>query len=908
SITMAFEYCRQAGQVYFDGLSLFREEFGQSFVYDDKERVTSSVDAAKQSSTFSYNANSELTGITDPLGNNFTYTYDSKHNVTQGKSAENVKYCMTYDSHGNITRSGAASSGDAANGTWVDRSMCALGHHAASVKDTEGKQTSYVWEEQTDRLAYIGDPNGNIRSFSYDTAGRLVNTSQHADVDGVEQEIQNSYTYGTGSDRLARITHNGFDYVFTYDGFGNLTRVQTAASGTAHDLASYTYGTANSHLNGSLQKITYGDGSEISYVYDDLDRVVETKYKAAGSSSAATLGTFTYNGQGDLYCTSIPNGRSYYMEYDLLGRLMHVRDSDGCTFQYTYDANNRMKRLEHWNGARRGLMSYSYDGDGRETLVSMGGLDRESAYDSCSRLTSRIWNEGGTALADNVSSRYRYTSTESGTRLGTLPTALETGGGEFQYTYDGNGNITQIKRIDVLTTGTVTDKFHYDAANQLVREDSKSQDKTFQYLYDAGGNLKAIRQYDYTTGTLPSTPSVTVTATYSTGVWKDQLTNWNGKVITYDANGCMTQKGTGTTYSWGANRRLASVSNGSTVSYAYDLSGARIRKTVNGTLTEYRWGGSLLLSEKTGSDTICYYYDTAGILTGMALNGTLYLYIRNLQGDVIGIANRLGMVVVQYAYDSWGNIIGITGSMATTVGAKNPFRYRGYYYDAETGMYYLGSRYYDPEIRRFISADSYAATGFVNVAKNTYLYCYSNPITFCDAKGHFPIPALVGIGLLYVGQAIIKISPQITNCIREGTEDITQKLDQQMQIATETIDCFRRNGDFLGAVFFFAYSFNNFKQWDLKRLRPGDAKNRLNWDLQKNKTYIWHGKYLRYDDPGNILYGYVGARLFSEKTLLKAGDAIQFITDLKHLKLTFHDDPHDQEMIQLGYALWERTR
>ena len=129
-------------------------------------------------------------------------------------------------------------------------------------------------------------------------------------MNGVEQEIQNSYTYGTGSDRLTRITHNGFDYVFTYDGFGNLTRVQTASSGTSQDLASYTYGTGNSHLNGNLQKITYGDGSEISYVYDDLDRVVETKYKAAGSSTAATLGTCTYDGQGELYCTSIPNGRS----------------------------------------------------------------------------------------------------------------------------------------------------------------------------------------------------------------------------------------------------------------------------------------------------------------------------------------------------------------------------------------------------------------------------------------------------------------------------------------------------------------------------------------------------------------------------------------------------------------------
>ena len=181
---------------------------------------------------------------------------------------------------------------------------------------------------------------------------------------------------------------------------------------------------------------------------------------------------------------------------------------------------------------------------------------------------------------------------------------------------------------------------------------------------------------------------------------------------------------------------LPSSESGNSIIYVYDHNGYRTRKYAGETLTEYRWAGSLLLSEKTGSDTICYFYDSAGMLVGMALNNTLYLYIRDLQGDVIGITDRNGNVVVQYSYDSWENIISTTGSMAATLGVKNPFRYRGYYYDTETGMYYLQSRYYDPEIRRFISADKFSTVGQHPLEHNLYLYCSNNAVNYSDPSGY----------------------------------------------------------------------------------------------------------------------------------------------------------------------------
>ena len=91
----------------------------------------------------------------------------------------------------------------------------------------------------------------------------------------------------------------------------------------------------------------------------------------------------------------------------------------------------------------------------------------------------------------------------------------------------------------------------------------------------------------------------------------------------------------------------------------------------------------------------------------MEYNGNTYYYYYNLQGDVIGLYDSDLNIVVNYTYDSWGKVLSITGSMADTLGQANPFRYRGYYYDSESGLYYLNSRYYDPEVGRFINADGY---------------------------------------------------------------------------------------------------------------------------------------------------------------------------------------------------------
>ncbi|OGO88970.1 MAG: hypothetical protein A2Y17_05575, partial [Clostridiales bacterium GWF2_38_85] len=180
--------------------------------------------------------------------------------------------------------------------------------------------------------------------------------------------------------------------------------------------------------------------------------------------------------------------------------------------------------------------------------------------------------------------------------------------------------------------------------------------------------------------------------------------------------------------------------------YTYNESGIRTAKNRNGTVYSYTLDGSKILKETRGaSTTLYYYYDDAGSITGFTYNGTNYYYGKNIQGDVKYIYNTSGTVVVEYCYDAWGNIISTTGSLASTVGYFNPFRYRGYYYDIETGFYYLQSRYYDPTVGRFLNADAPELAVMAQYelnGTNLYAYCINDPINYFDSNGGIRNPLL----------------------------------------------------------------------------------------------------------------------------------------------------------------------
>ena len=211
-----------------------------------------------------------------------------------------------------------------------------------------------------------------------------------------------------------------------------------------------------------------------------------------------------------------------------------------------------------------------------------------------------------------------------------------------------------------------------------------------------------------------------------------------GQSITYDAIGNPLSY-RGMTLSWEGGRRLASVSKeGLSASYVYNTDGIRTQKTVNGVTTNYYLDGNSILRQVTGNDVLEFFYDTNGVL-GFYYNNTPYYYLKNLQGDIVGILDANGTQVVSYTYDAWGAPLSVTGTAADTIGQLNPFRYRSYYYDNETGLYYLNSRYYDPETYRFLNADGIYDTRTGMLSHNMFAYCNNNPVNMVDSTGSGPI-------------------------------------------------------------------------------------------------------------------------------------------------------------------------
>ena len=180
--------------------------------------------------------------------------------------------------------------------------------------------------------------------------------------------------------------------------------------------------------------------------------------------------------------------------------------------------------------------------------------------------------------------------------------------------------------------------------------------------------------------------------------------------------------------------------SGSSITYGYNADGKRISKTVNGTTYNYAYLGDQLTEMTWGSNKLHFTYDSLGPAS-VTYNGVKYFYLKNAQGDVTGLVNASGTQVVSYTYDPWGAPMSTSGTMASTLGAANPLRYRGYVYDTETGLYYLSSRYYNPAWGRFINADTAAVVAAspnkANWDKNLFAYCDNNPISRKDDGGEF---------------------------------------------------------------------------------------------------------------------------------------------------------------------------
>ena len=241
---------------------------------------------------------------------------------------------------------------------------------------------------------------------------------------------------------------------------------------------------------------------------------------------------------------------------------------------------------------------------------------------------------------------------------------------------------------------------------------------------------------------------------------KPELTYYaNGNVLTYGDK----------SFTWNSGRNLATItdsSNNDSISYTYNRYGYRTSKTVNGVATNYIVDeNGTVVAQKTGNDTLYFEYDNYGSPLGFVYNGVQYLYITNIRNDVIAITDTTGTVVAGYTYGDWGECTVDSTSTNLALANLNPLRYRGYYYDNETGYYYLQSRYYDPSICRFINSD---LPEYAQVQKdyyagtNLFAYCCNEPVNNSDPTGFISrMNAAISIVIFvvfYIAEKVLKLS------------------------------------------------------------------------------------------------------------------------------------------------------
>ena len=532
------------------------------------------------------------------------------------------------------------------------------------------------------------------------------------------------------------ISHNGFNYSFAYDNFGNVTQTKVGTQ----VLSTNTYG-AN---NGDLKQVKYGNNDYVDYTYDDYGNI------SAISQNGTKNFTWQYDSTGNLYShEDLVNNQRFVYTYDSTGRLVRQQVLDNSkkniySSQYGYDLNNNVSRFTSSADGVSVTENFEY---GKDNLASKytypSGKTATYTYDEILRRNSTVIN-----TTAPIQQTYKYMASARGNNAQTTKIEEEIlGGNSYKYTYDANGNITSVLlKKSTESAYTKQQQFAYDELNQLIRADDLAKNRTEVYTYDNGGNILSTTVYPLTWGSLSGvTATDTTTYTYGDSNWKDKLTAYGDTPITYDAIGNpLTYRGY--TLTWQNGRQLASMKFRTiNIGFTYDVDGLRTSKTIPNVGLEHKYyyvGNRLQYETLGGSSALWYFYDADGNPSGIRYkdnSGTVndYYFVCNWRGDVIQIYNASGTLVGSYTYDAWGRVTeNATSADTENITETNPIRYRGYYYDTETRLYYLKSRYYDPAVKRFLNVDGLVSTSIEDAAKNMFAYCTNNPVFYADSEGN----------------------------------------------------------------------------------------------------------------------------------------------------------------------------
>ena len=705
---------------------------------------------------------------------------------------------------------------------------------------TKELKTTYTYNTAGD-VTKVVFSDGREINYEYDQyTGELTKISTTVGT----QIIETVFTYIKGY--LVKINVNDTsEYIFKYDGFGRILNVfaDNESIFGCNYVENFNYSTGN--INDYNYTNISDSGVSYTTYYDKYGRAVKT-LKSGSNAFEVTYDDETGQiTQSKDYYVAIDTGRSsdvithnyaYDEETGQAKAFVSTWNNHSVTKKSDY-SKNRVVSDELWIDGERYVSKFEYEKNADNAVypdnvikkVSQhkgGGMNAvsEISYinDNYGRNSTRILrNENGDQLYSQAISYLdvsdnRYTNGKTTGYIAGITDALADGSIQTNYTYTDAGEI-----YTVSTNSQINERYRYDSIGRLTREDNRILNKTVVYSYDISGNLTSKVVCGFTLSDSDPTGTA-VSYGYASDGLKGRLISYNGKNLSgYNAQP-YSYYGTPLVYfdhksttsywemTWNGRvlktmqkKNINGITSSESISFRYDSENIRINKIVNGSQIDYIYVGSDLIREKRGDIDITYIYGLDGVIgfEYKEADGQVsrYYYLKNIQGDVTNILDNNGNIIVKYAYDAWGNhkVLNASGVENTSddfIGNINPIRYRGYYYDKETNLYYLISRYYDPEIGRFISPDhiGYALIGVTEPnGLNLYAYCLNNPVMYSDQEGTVfgsitalsvaGIIALMGIFVLYEVETTYH---PIENALK-GLMDIISDATNSMDIGND---------------------------------------------------------------------------------------------------------------------------
>ena len=738
--------------------------------------VASITDPNGNVSKNTYDAAGNLLTQTDGLGRTTTYTYDAMNDVLTFKDPLSVTTTNVYNGNGNLTSSARPLTGTSQTQTttynYADSSHPG---DVTSMVDPDSKTWTYAYDSYGNRNS-VSDPLGNKATSVFNADSWLTSSvTPKGNVSGCGCQSTYTTTYAhdafgnltTATDPLGHQTIRHYDAdqnldAFT-DGDGNKTTYiyDVANQQTQIQRPDTTTLTTDYNADGTVLDQKDGKNNAIlTYGYDALRRVTSQ------TDALGNVTSFTYDGAGNRLTKQDPGGNCA------------ATPKTGCT-SFTYDAANQLKAITYSDGVTPNVTNITYDSDGQRTGMTDGTGTSAWAWDSLHRLTSYTNGNGAQVQyaynLRNLPTTITYPGSLNVTRgyddAGRFTSVRDWLSNTTTFGYDPNSNLT----TETLPSGTgIVDTFTVDAADRLmgisdvkggtttlfaatytrdnanqVTSDSSAPSATGSYKYNT------LNQVCYagssTTSACSSPPSGATAYAYDAG---DNLTQMGGTqqafnaadelcwtaaaagtcaapptgatTYTNDTRGNRTKitlpSGAMTTLSYDQGNRL--IAYGSAATYAYNGDGLRMSKTVSGTTSQFVWdvSSNLPLDIKDGSTAYIFGPQARPI---EQINASTAFWLHHDQlGTTRLVSDSSGANQATYTFDAYGNLATSSGTAAI------PVRFAGEYLDAESGLYYLRSRLYDPSTGQFISLDP-----AVTATREPYAYVHDNPMNGVDPTG-----------------------------------------------------------------------------------------------------------------------------------------------------------------------------